>query len=213
MDKSKIPVMVVPRDKLFGADYFAGFKHADEENFEARILTNYKYIERGLAEQDSNFKQPIAYSVIVNHVSQRVFVYQRATGNKDYFEKCLRGKWSIGIGGHVETKDIKVNPISVSMLRELNEEVEIDGKVDDRLFGYINDDSNKVGEVHFGLLYLITTDANAIRPKAPEIAIGELKRIDEVVKMCSSSFFQVEDWSKIAIRPIEEYLDSLIPQT
>ena len=118
MDKNEQLIMVVKRDLLFLEDYFHGFK-PNTVNFESRILKNYEYMKRGLAEDDPNYKQPIAYNIIINPEIEKVFVYQRSPDDKRYGEKRLQGKWSFGIGGHIEKIDSK-NPIKESMLKEIN---------------------------------------------------------------------------------------------
>jgi len=167
-------------------------------------------MKRALLENNPKYKQPIVYCIIVNPSLRQVFVYQRSKQDKRYHEKRLKGRWSFGIGGHVEKLDIeKGHPILVSMLRELKEEVEIPGSVNPKLLGYINDDKDEVGKVHFGVLYVIETDSAIITPKDPEIGNGRLRTINELDKICSSSRFIVERWSRISFKPLKLYLQKL----
>ncbi len=210
MGKDDSLIMIVRKQDLFQGNLFQGFSAHHVQDYESRILQNYGFMTRKFAEDDPNYKQPIAYSMIVNPNTEQVFAFQRSQQYKNYPEKRLQGKWSWGVGGHIEKTDSKnANPIKDSMSREINEEVKIYGKFDPFVLGYINDDSNKVGEVHFGILYLIETDARKIQPKDPEIAEGRLRTIDELEKICASEEFKVESWSRIALNPLRHYLKNL----
>jgi len=207
--KPKKLIMVVERKVLFDNDndVFEGFKPRNEVDYESRILNNFKYMERSLVEEDPTYKQPISYAIIVNRNLKQIFAYQRSSKDSNYPEKRLQGKWSWGIGGHIEKFDVKNgNPLYASMLRELQEEVYIDGSVNPIMLGYINDDSNDVGKVHFGVLYVVETDSRIVRPKDPEIDNGKLRTFEELEKICCSSNYRVEEWSRISLEPLKQYL-------
>ncbi len=208
MDKSERLIMVVRKDALFGEDFFEGFRDRDEIDYETRILKNFEYIKRKFAENDPNYKQPIAYSMIVNPTLKQVFIYQRATSDAAYYEKRLQGKWAWGVGGHIEKIDVKDgNPIHASMLRELlKEEVEIIGSVKPRVLGYVNSEKDEVSKVHFAILYIIETNATTVKPKDPEIKHGMLRTIEEIDEICSSPDYVVEEWSRISLEPLKLYL-------
>jgi len=201
--------MVIDKEILFDfdTDYFEGFKPRNEVDYESRILKNFCYMKRRLAEKDPTYKQPISYSIIVNPTLKQVFAYQRSARDSKYSEKRLQGKWSWGIGGHIEKFDTQNgNPIHTSMLRELKEEVEINGTIKPKILGYINNDSDEVGKVHFGILYVIETNAKIVKPKDPEIDNGKLRPIRELKKTCSSPEFTLEEWSRISLEPLKQYL-------
>jgi len=206
MGKDKKLIMVVNREDLFERAYFEGFRLNITVDYKERILKHFEYLERGVAEKDTNFKQPIAYSMIVNPGLRKVFAYQRASQDHKYSEKRLQGKWSWGVGGHIEKfEETAEDPIYTSMLRELQEEVEIENPfTSDYVLGYINDDSDEVGQVHFGILNYWETNSTIIRPKDPEIEIGELKSIEELEEICDSSDCVVENWSRIALDPLKK---------
>ncbi len=200
-------IMVVERGLLFGKDTFQGFRPHHEVDYEARVLKNFTYIKRGLAEQDSSYKQPIGYSIIVNPVSKKIFAYQRSSHDAKYGEKRLQGKWSWGVGGHIDKIDTESsNPINASVLRELSEEVELGGKAVPKVLGYINDDATEVGSVHFGIVNIFETDSKAVKPKDDEIDNGGMRSIEELEKICASPEFKVEEWSKISLEPLKQYL-------
>ena len=202
MKKKTNLIMVINKDLLFGDDYFNGFRLSDEINYESRILKNHEYLERNFVEKNFSYKQPIPYAIIINPNLKQMFSYKRANKN----ETRYKGKWSFGIGGYIEKNDkIKLNPIKANFLRELNEEIEISGQFKIKFLGYINDDSDELGKVHFGMLYVVETDARIIKPKDSEIANGKLRNIKELEKICSSDKPIVETWSKIAF----EYLKTI----
>lgn len=209
MSKEDQRIIVVERDILFGENYFEGFKPSTELDYETRILENLKIMRRGDVENDPSYKQPIGYTIIANPNLGKVFAYQRSSKDKHYSEKRLQGKWSWGIGGHIKPSDAKNrNPIRESMLREvIKEETEIIGNIleEPKVLGYINDDSNSIGRVHFGILYILKIDGYA-NPKDSEIAHGGMKDLNELEKICSSSEYDVEEWSQIALRPLRKLL-------
>jgi len=210
MGKNDNQIIVVEKNILFNENYFNGFKNHKDLDYESVILSNLKNMRRGDAEEDPSHKQPIGYALIVNPKEKTAFAYQRSSKDHEYGEKRLQGKWSWGVGGHIDYSDNHhENPLLGSMLRELEEEIEIRGKViGHNILGYINDDSNKVGKVHFGILYLIEVDGN-VNPKDSEMAHGKLMDINELEEICSSSDCEVETWSEIALNPLKEYFNSL----
>jgi predicted NUDIX family phosphoesterase len=196
-------IMVVPRDILFDDnDAFNGFMPTEITDFKKKILGNFHYMEKTLAEEDPRYKQPIAYAIIFNREKQQIFIYKRSKQDKNYKEKRLQGKWSIGVGGHIEETDTSHDPIVESLLREIKEEIGIDVE-NPKLLGYINDDTNPVGKVHFGMVYIIETSENII-PKDPEIEIGQMLTIGQIQTIQKNDV--MESWSTIIIDPIKEYI-------
>ncbi len=122
--------------------------------------------EREETESNEAYKQIIPYNVI--KAGKRYLVYNRG---KDGGEKRLSGKFSLGIGGHVNDKDLTIKK---SIYRELTEEIgnvlyernainefaRVSNKDIIGFFckGFIYDDSTDVGRVHLGLLILHEAD-------------------------------------------------------
>ncbi|MFC1728602.1 NUDIX domain-containing protein [Nanoarchaeota archaeon] len=208
MGKDEQLIMVIAREILLGSDHFEGFKAHNETDYESKILESHTYMKRGPVETDHSIKQPIAYCLIVNPALKQIFAYQRASQDAKYSEKRLQGKWAWGVGGHIEKIDIREgNPIQASLLRELEEEVEMNGTITGtKTLGYINDDSDDVGKIHFGILYLIETDSTIVKPKDPEIAEGKLRSIEALDEIRSSR--RVEEWSKIALKPLKYHFSN-----
>ena len=204
MDKNEQIIMATPTSELFKDGYFQGFSRASDYNYEKIILENSEWVKRGIAEEDTSRKQPIAYCLVANPLSREVFYYTRAGS-----EERLSGKLSVGFGGHIERVDEQGgNPIQNSLLREvLVEELEIPGRVDLSVLGYINDDSNEVGKVHFGILYLATVDTRNVELNMDEASSGSLVHIDELDRMIGSGDYNVENWTRIACPPSVSILD------
>ena len=212
MDKFEKEIMVVHINKLFDNDYFQGFLHHSKKDFHSRVLNNFEWMKRGLAENNPQFKQPIAYCIIINPELKKVFVYQRSTKAG---EERLHNLFTIGIGGHIDLPDYNENenqnetknPIYKSMFREINEEIHIteQSTIEPLVLGYINDDSNDVGKVHLGILYLIKTNAEQIFPKDSEIEQGKFVYFHELEDIFSKNEFEI--WSKIAFEPLKGFFE------
>lgn len=196
-------ILVVKRNDLFKEKYFEGFIEWSEYDFIKTILKNYEFKLREKIEKNENYKQPIPYGVIINKQKKEVFLYER--GTKEYKEKRLAKKLSIGIGGHVNKNDFnKKNTFLETLKREILEEIYFKSVGYINLFGYINDDSDNVGKVHFGIVYLIHMNKK-IFPKKGEIEWGEMKNIEEILNMLKNKE-NFENWSKILIKPLYDFL-------
>lgn len=199
--------MVVGREALLGGRPFQGFSPAGVYDYESLILKQYRYEPRAEAEEDPSLKQPIAYCIIVNPREKLILAYRRAEREGDYAEKRLRGKWSMGVGGHIDPVDLDgANPIRASMLRELGEEIRCEGTGEPRILGYINDDVDMVGKVHFGLLYRLDTDARTVESATREIAEAHMIPAGEWRERLARGDGAVEGWSRIAFAPLLESL-------
>lgn len=199
-------IMVIDRATLFADKYFQGFCPAAELDYRRIIDDNYFFKRRGDAEPDPVFKQPIPYVIIVNKETKHIFAYQRSTTDS-YHEQRLRGKWSWGIGGHVDkVEPTEPDPLLSSLHREIDEEVDLQDYEEPVLLGYINDDQTEVGAVHFGLLFMVQTSLKKIRPKDREISWGGFMSYDQLEEICMINDSQVETWSEIALEPIRHAL-------
>ncbi len=198
-------IMAINRKDLL-ENNFQGFKDAEEEDLQKVILNNYKYVKRGEAEKDETLKQPIGYSILIDGKG-RVFAYQRAKKDDNYTETRLQGKWSWGVGGHVDkVDDVNENPIKESVMRELEEEVVIEEEIEEiKVLGYINDDSDSVGRVHFGVLYMIKVKGDVMAGDG-EITNEGFRSVEQLKEIVNDKEVTVEEWSKIALELLEEIL-------
>jgi predicted NUDIX family phosphoesterase len=202
-------ILVVKREALFGEGDFHGFVSASDGNFIDSILNKFEYRERNEVETDSSWQQPIPYVWIINPSTKKIFAYQRAS-NENYNEKRLGGKWSCGVGGHIdkETENLSRNPIEDAMMRELKEEVKMKTYPEPRIVGYINDDSNPVGSVHFGIVALAETTGDVSKGDE-EMVHGQFYSISEIENIFSNLENEIETWTQISWPFVKNYLENL----
>ncbi len=206
MDK----IMCVPRGVLFGEDnehHFNGFQPLKDHDFIETIRENKRFLLRKKAgyfqpipaEKDPNEKQIIPY-LIFRH-KNKIFLFKRLSGGG---EKRLHDLYSIGLGGHINPiDDIEGADILESAIqREIGEEVKLGARYKKRLLGFINDDSNDVGKVHFGLLYLVDLNSPRISVSDDEKDVneGSLIKVSDVVGYTEF----MENWSRIAFNAVRK---------
>ncbi|KHO52928.1 MAG: phosphoesterase [archaeon GW2011_AR17] len=211
MGKDDMVIMALPVKTLFSLyPLFEGFQADDAFDFESHIIKHHLYGRRGDLEIDATHKHPIPYVLIVNSQKGLVYAYQRSSNKTEAHESRLHGKWSWGVGGHVEQVDgVDKNPIRFCLEREVDEEVQINGNISSiSLLGYINN-SDPVGLVHFGILYLLETDAVEVSPADKEMKQGKFMCLSELEEICVSPDCTVEAWSQIALDPLKRYFASL----
>src|SRR3989339_595928 len=216
-------VLVVERNKLLdGHEIPYGFH---DENIGTLLSNVYKFayfINRPDAENNPALKQIIPYLVITGR-DGRIFLVQRLAGQT---EKRLHNKYSIGIGGHINPVRSKapgapatdpvgqvtsngVNPVAyidgvsvpdiiVSGLeRELHEELQVTTPYQYKLVGYLNDDSNSVGQVHLGLVHqVLVDDAGGVSVLEKDLMAGNFATISEL----ETQFELLETWSQIVFK-------------
>jgi len=110
----------------------------------------------------------------------------RRTSKTD--EQRLKELSSIGIGGHVNVGDrsqfslfqadsgFNMEFIRDAAWREIDEEISVDTKIvrEPELTCFINDDTNDVGQVHFGIVWQLDLAEPAVSVKGTR-GIGELE--------------------------------------
>ncbi len=192
---NKEKVLVVPSNLLFEVGYFEGIC-TDVVKYLSAINTKSLFKERGLVENDIYFKQIVIYAII--HCRGKILRYRR--GPK-LLESRLMNKLSIGIGGHVTLEDSKTNHDNyISCLyRELNEEIYINTKFNKNIVATLNDDSNSVGAVHFGIIIILDLAEPNVKQK--EKSILECQFIDK--NKLIDDYNEYERWSQICINNID----------
>ncbi len=207
MKKEDQLIMAVKREILFQDHYFEGFSSLSTKNFKKVILDNFEYKRRGDLETNEEYKQPITYIVLLNE-SGELFSYKRSVKDENYTEKRLRGMWSCGLGGHVDLEDNKKeeDPIISSAKRELTEEVLINGELLElKEIGYINDDSQAVERVHFGIVFLARIKGIVVK-NDNEIMEMKMKKKEKLLDLLRDDDYQIEKWSRIIIENIDNIL-------
>jgi len=153
-------------------------------------MCNIRFMLRSKAEQDTTVKQIIPYVIITD--GSRFLSYTRGTQCDDR----LKAKISIGFGGHVNPADHPqslVGLLNACVHRELHEELVLPLTYMQNIVGVINDDSNEVGERHFGLVYwLRVSDLNSvtINDNAEICNLNIIATGDNIVE-------RMESWSQL----------------
>jgi predicted NUDIX family phosphoesterase len=199
-------ILVVKRDTLLGGDNFEGFCGIESVNFLQRILDRYEYKSRNEdLENDENHQQIIPYVWIVNKAEKKVFFYVRSVEGD---EGRLHNRYSGGVGGHIDkkTEESEIDPVASAMMRELKEEVEMDEYPMPKYVGFINDDSDPVGRVHFGIVAIAQTDKE-VKP-AEGMSSGRFYQVSEIDALISNPENKFDNWTKISWSFVKEYLES-----
>jgi len=209
MDKMDKGVLVVPKDKLFWEQQCHGFRPIEGFDFRPVIMKNYVFKRRGDMEENPDFKQIIPYLIVVNKKHKTLYVYRRAEHEKEYTEKRLFGKYSIGTGGHIDPEDDGDNPLISNIRREFREEIILDPveKPVVRCIGFINDDDDPVGKVHFGVVYLLETDSVIASRNESEANVGGMVTKAQLEEIKSREGTELESWSDICLEPVWEILE------
>lgn len=161
-------------------------------------LSDFEFINRWEAEDSPDLKQVIPYIVL-----QTIDLAQTAIYNRQGSEKRLHDLWSLGIGGHINPIDQKIDQengntsfkdILISgMERELSEEL-IKRPLDQAEFcGVINEDVTDVGSVHLGAVFRILTQNPESYFPGPELFQFQWARTKDLNQL------HMELWSELAL--------------
>ncbi len=186
-------ILVVPRAAFDGIDSWHGLIAADNADYAQLIEKNKQFLPRSQMETDPSYKQIIPY-LIYTH-DGKYFLMQRQPKAS---ETRLQSKYSLGIGGHIRQEDIQGADIATWARREFEEEVVFNGSYTIEPLGLLNDDTNDVGKVHIGFVFLLHGDSANIAVQE-ELKSGTLLTLDE----CKILYSSMETWSQIIV----DYLD------
>jgi predicted NUDIX family phosphoesterase len=151
------------------------------------IQEHQQFHPRYLMEEDPSYKQIIPY-LIFQHQGRYFTMTRKAQAS----EQRLQSKVSLGIGGHLNQKDLSGLDIMAWAVREFEEEVSYSGTYTVTPLGALNDDTNAVGKVHLGLVLLLQGDSEHISIK-DEHAHGSLLSLEEL----NDQYDRMETWSQI----------------
>lgn len=203
MSKFDERIIVVPRNILFDEEnnQFNGFLANDstkgQEIFDT--LSQYEVKRRGDMEEDPNYKQLISYCLLENENDQ-LLVYERLSGGG---ENRLHGQSSIGVGGHMNDivgADTINEVLRTNAQRELEEEVGLASEESQNLqyIGFINDDTNEVGEVHLGVVFKIKVNSNDV-----EVQETDTLKIKWVEQGSIDNYDDFETWSALILEALQ----------
>lgn len=173
------------------------------------MCLSHDFIPKQKAENDDNWKQIIPYQLF--SYNNQFFIYRRG---KKIGESRLAEKYSIGIGGHINSDDLNgfiekkgnidnqdfIKFYKKALLREREEELHRLPSGKEYFLGWINDDTEPVGRVHLGAIHLTIFDnSEYIKIKEEEslLFVGwwEIEKILE-----NSSNF--ETWSVLSAKHV-----------
>ena len=120
-------------------------------------------------------------------------------------EARLHDKLSIGIGGHINPIDAEKDDLDLftaATLRELEEELFIDGTYTTKAVGVLNDDSNPVGAVHVGLVQIVQV-RGAVRIREQDQLEGSFHTTAQLTETLEAGG-NFETWSQLLIDRLGE---------
>ena len=181
-------ILVVKRTALFHKESaWSGLKKVNFDKYLTLIQEKKEFMPRSIMETDPQYKQIIPY--LVFSYNNTYFLMQRTAQAS---EKRLQNKFSLGIGGHIRKKDMKTDSLFDWARREFHEEVHYQGTFTIEPIGILNDDSNDVGKVHIGFVFLLHGDSDAISVKS-ELKSGQLLSLEAM----RQHFTAMESWSQL----------------
>jgi predicted NUDIX family phosphoesterase len=193
-------ILVVPRSRIFTSHALQGLSTdpALVAHFLALIAARSCFVPRGPAEEDETLKQIVPYGVV--RCGEEVFAFRRGARGQ---EAGLRGRWSVGLGGHVNPGDgesIGLAMLERALRRELAEEVVLD-QPRLELWGVLNDDDDPVGRRHFGFVYQVRVASPEAASREPGKIAGHFVPLAEAVAKREG----MESWSRL----VTDFLQSL----
>ncbi|MGZ5538504.1 MAG: hypothetical protein ACXWHF_09950 [Chthoniobacterales bacterium] len=196
-------VLVVRRSLFDELGSFHGLNFEPEKYLSAILSRgNNFFLPRAQAENDPSYKQIIPYALIAH--GQTVLHYVRG---KKAGEQRLVSKGSIGIGGHMNDTDESLfawdeNAYRAGVEREVNEEIKIESKFEDRIVALLNDDTSEVGRVHLGIVHVFRLEEPKVEKR--EAMITNLSFLDraELVRRRET----LETWSQLCVDSLDRLL-------
>jgi predicted NUDIX family phosphoesterase len=196
-------VLVVPRHVLEQVGVFQGFCEDVEKYLPFLLDPNQTlWMPREQAEEDTTFKQLIPYCLLAwlsPDGESQYFSYTRGGGQG---EARLRSKRSVGIGGHIASTDGQYGDnasYEAGMLRELNEEVEINTNFTSRCVGLINDDATPVGSVHLGIVHVLELESPDVKSRETDLIECGFESLGKLLAEREN----FETWSQIALDAVQ----------
>jgi predicted NUDIX family phosphoesterase len=186
-------------------------------DIETVMCLGHEFIPKQTAENDDSQKQIIPYQLF--SFDNKFFVYKRG---KKIGESRLAERYSIGIGGHINSDDFNgiiydkdtnnqnfIDFYKKALLREREEELHNLPAGKEYFLGWINDDTEPVGRVHLGAIHLTVFD------NSEEIKIKEKESLHfvgwwDIGKILENSS-NFETWSVLSAKHLaglntQEYL-------
>ncbi len=197
-------VLVVPTAnlELFGLLHDGACDDAAVlETFDSVVLEDFapQFMVRSEAENDPTHKQLIPYVVIIR--GREVFSYRRSPKGG---EGRLHGKWSVGVGGHINEPDGASTESAYwnGLWRELEEEVGLpkEKMESNDILGLLYDPSTEVGRVHLGVVHLVRIPVGVnLGATEGSLASGEFRHLAELQMEVAGNPDAFEVWSQLVL--------------
>jgi predicted NUDIX family phosphoesterase len=178
-------VFVVPRLAVPDEAAWYGLRTDVLEAFVETMERDGRYEPRARMEGDPAFKQVIPYLVLRD--GSRYFLMQRLDAGGD---PRLRGRYSIGVGGHLNPGD---GGMPGGLAREWAEELIADFVPAFRLVALLNDDTTAVGAVHLGAVYVADAAGRSVAIRETDKLTGAFAEPAEVAGLRA----RLETWSAL----------------
>ena len=178
-------VFVVPRAAVVDGAAWYGVRTDGLDAFVAALERDGRYEPRDAMEVDPTYKQVIPYLVLLD--GEHYFLMQRTTGGGD---ARLHGRFSIGVGGHLNPGD---GGLLGGLRREWEEELIADFVPEFRLVGLLNDDTTEVGAVHLGAVYVADAAGRPVSVRETDKLAGSFVQPAGVAAVVE----RLETWSRL----------------
>ena len=196
-------ILVIKRSLFDQLGSFHGLNFEPQKYLEAMLSRgNNFFLPRGQAENDPTHKQIIPYVLLA--CGDKVLHYVRG---KKAGEQRLVAKGSIGIGGHMNDTDESLfawdeAAYRAGVEREVNEEVKIDTKFEDKVVALLNDDTTEVGRVHLGIVHVFKLAEPKVEKREAMITNLAFRTRNELMAQREA----LETWSQLCLDSLEQLL-------
>jgi predicted NUDIX family phosphoesterase len=196
-------VLVVRRSLFDRLGNFQGLNFETQTYLTALLSRgNNFFLPRTQAENDPTHKQIIPYVILA--FEEKVLYYVRG---KKAGEQRLVAKGSIGIGGHMNESDESLfawdeNAYRAGVEREVNEEITINTRFEDRIVALLNDDTTEVGRVHLGIVHVFKLAEPNVEKREAMITNLTFLAKGELISRRES----LESWSQLCLDSLERLL-------
>ena len=199
MNKDDEQILVIKSDIIFKDGIWQGLKNDNLDYYTDLIKKNCEFKRRGDMENDISFQQIIPYIIFSYQDKYFLYRYLKKAG-----EQRLKNDYIIGVGGHINSNDVKEGEdvLEAGRDREWNEEIEYKDQLEKKLIGILNDDRRPVEAVHLGLVYLFKGSTPNIYVKEKDKMAGELLEPEELAEKAGNT----EGWAPIIYN---EYIELL----
>lgn len=192
-------IIGIPREAALNGPAWSGLRRFEDratgDHEIARLQSLSRVRPRRELERDPLWKQPIPYAVAIYRAegaTPALFWMDRLEGGSD---RRLHGRSSFGVGGHVGAED---GGILAALHREWEEEVATPIPPRFTPLGLLNDDSDDVGRVHLGIVFVAELSAPQISIRETTKLAGRLIAVEEAAARAP----ELEGWSARLIAPI-----------